>query len=385
MDDGLQQDALKQLLLKFTGLPLKLDSLETTFFPSRFPNYDPLWLDSIAADGFLAVGTADRSVRFVQESDLPYIQPTSVSESNWPETPFTLDAFLRTDDYSPDKTEAVHDEFLTAFFNGEITSDSFAPIRLLSSSAAQKNVTPRSSRVSASHRRHPATHANSRFNAINRIPWRKVPWTDKTTDPLEIIEQDKERVRILIDRYGVLFKALLDREAPEFRWRSLFPALRLLELSGEIVAGHFLDDVTTLQFAAFDTLEDLKRHKPHGLIWFQANDPASLCGVAAAFSMPPFPSARRESSFIIMEDGHIVLTATTSGKHVLIPDDRLPQFSPEWFAPWRTALSRRIAPRPSMEILTVNGQPATAVIPRHILETNFLVEKNIDKWIIYRK
>ncbi|MBR5026219.1 MAG: hypothetical protein IKX48_14240, partial [Victivallales bacterium] len=84
-DDGLQQDALKQLLLKFTGLPLKLDSLETTFFPSRFPNYDPLWLDSIAADGFLAVGAPERSVRFVQESDLAYIQSTSISKTNWPD------------------------------------------------------------------------------------------------------------------------------------------------------------------------------------------------------------------------------------------------------------------------------------------------------------
>ena len=384
-DDGLPQDALKQLLLKFTGLPLKLDSLETTFFPSRFPNYDPLWLDSIAADGILAVGSTERSVRFVQESDLAYIQPTTTSESNWSDVPFTLDTFLRADDYSPDKTEAVHDKFLTAFFNGEITSDSFSPIRLLSSSATQKNITPRSSHLSTSHRRHPATHANSRFNAVNRIPWRKVPWTIKTTDPLEIIEQNKERVRILIDRYGVLFKALLDREALEFSWRSLFPALRLLELSGEIVAGHFLDDVTTLQFAAFDTLEDLKRHKPHGVIWFQANDAASLCGVASAFSMPPFPSARRESSFIVMEDGRIVLTATTSGKHILLPDDNPQNLSPSWFAPWQTALSRRIAPRPSMEILTVNGLPATTVIPRQLLETNFLVEKNIDKWIIYRK
>ena len=383
--DSTQQEAFKQLLLKFTGLPLKLDNLETTFFPARFPNYDPLWLDSIAADGFLAVGSPERSVRFVQEADLAYIQPTTASESSWPDAPFTLDAFLRADDYSLDKTEAIHDEFLTAFLNGEITSDSFAPIRLLSSSATQKNITPRSSHTSTSHRRHPATHVNSRFNAINRIPWRKVPWGDKTTDPLEIIEQDKERVRILIDRYGVLFKALLDKEAPEFSWRSLFPALRLLELSGEIVAGHFLDDVTTLQFAAFDTLEDLKRHKPHGVIWFQANDPASLCGVASTFSRPPFPSARRESSFIVMEDGRIVLTATTSGKHILIPENCLRQLSPEWFAPWRCALSRRIISRPSMEILTVNGQPATAVIPRQTLETNFLVEKNIDKWILYRK
>ena len=226
---------------------------------------------------------------------------------------------------------------------------------------------------------------NSRFNAVGRIPWRKIPWMPPTDDPLEAIERDKERVRILIDRYGILFKALLDRESSEFSWRSLFPALRLLELSGEIVAGHFLDDVTTLQFAAFDTLEDLKRHKPHGVIWFQANDAASLCGIASAFLTPPFPSARRESSFIVMEDGRIVLTATTSGKHILLPEDGLRQLSPEWFAPWRSALSRRIAPRPSMEIQTANGQPATAVIPRKILETNFLVEKNMDKWILYRK
>jgi hypothetical protein len=86
-----------------------------------------------------------------------------------------------------------------------------------------------------------------------------------------------------------------------------------------------------------------------------------------------------------MQDGRIVLTATTSGKHILLSENDLQTISPEWFAPWRCALSRRIAPKPSMEIQTVNGQPAVAVIPRQTLETNFLVEKNIDKWILYRK
>ena len=183
----MQQEAFKQFLLKLTGLPLKLDSLETTFFPSRFPNYDPLWLDSVAADGFLAVGSQDRSVRFVQENDLPYVQPPTDANPAWPDAPFTLDAFLRADDYSAIQTEKVHADFLTAFLNGDITSDSFAPIRLLSSSAAQKNAAPRQSPVSASHRRHPAMRPNSRFNAVARIPWRKIPWTPPTDDPLEAI------------------------------------------------------------------------------------------------------------------------------------------------------------------------------------------------------
>ena len=384
-DEIIPQDTLKQFLLKFTGFPLKLDSLETTFLPSRFPNYDPLWLDSIAADGFLTVGSRENCVQFIQEADLPYIQPPSPHDDNWPDVSFTLDTFLRKENFSPLDTENIHATFLKGFLDGEITADSFAPIRLLHSAAPQKETSVRAPRLSSSHRRHPATHANSRFNAVNRIPWRKIPWPAMTDDPIERLEQDKERIRILIDRYGIVFKALLEREAPDFRWRRLFPALRLLELSGEIVAGHFIDQINSLQFAAFDTLDSLKRTAPHGVVWFQANDPASLCGIAPAFSTHPFPPARRDSAFIVMQDDHIVLTATMSGRHLLITEDLLPQLSPEWFAPWKCALSRRISPRPSVEIQTVNGRPATTVIPRSLLEKIFLVEKNIDKWILYRK
>ena len=382
-----RQESLKQFLLKLTGLPLKIDNLETVILPSRFPDYDPLWLDSQLADGILAIGasTSNKSLRFVQDVDLCYLQRPAEPEGNWPETPFSLDTFLRPEQFSVTATEKVHHDFLNGFLNGEITPDSFRPLRLLATSTASKLPAVRQSHLSSSHRRHLATHGSIRFNAANIATWRKTPWADKTSDPLEAIEEDKERVRILLDRYGILFKALLEKEAPEFRWGRLFPALRLLELSGEIVSGHFINEVVTLQFAAIDTLEGLKRTSPEGVVWFQATDPASLCGIAPIFTTAPFPTARRDTTYIVMENGQIVLVATNSGRHVLLPHAEHLQPGPEWFAPWRNALNRRITPASSLEIHSVNGQPATTALPRPLLEESFLVEKNMDKWILYRK
>ncbi len=48
----------------------------------------------------------------------------------------------------------------------------------------------------------------------------------ETTEPdrLEKLEADKERVRQLLARYGVLFRELLAREAKLLQWSRLLPA-----------------------------------------------------------------------------------------------------------------------------------------------------------------
>ena len=49
--------------------------------------------------------------------------------------------------------------------------------------------------------------------------------------------------RLLLDRYGILFRELLQRELPAFRWSSVFRSLRIMELSGEILAGYFFHGI----------------------------------------------------------------------------------------------------------------------------------------------
>ena len=62
---------------------------------------------------------------------------------------------------------------------------------------------------------------------------------DRDTDLVDREEMGRERVRLLLDRYGILFRELLARELPEFRWGELFRSLYLMELSGEVVSGAF--------------------------------------------------------------------------------------------------------------------------------------------------
>jgi ATP-dependent Lhr-like helicase len=52
----------------------------------------------------------------------------------------------------------------------------------------------------------------------------------------------------LLARYGVLFRELATLESPALRWSEVFRALRIMELSGEIVAGHFFEGLSGPQF-----------------------------------------------------------------------------------------------------------------------------------------
>jgi len=55
--------------------------------------------------------------------------------------------------------------------------------------------------------------------------------------------------RALLVRYGVLFRALLERERAPLPWRDLVRALRLMELRGEVRGGRFVERFTGEQYA----------------------------------------------------------------------------------------------------------------------------------------
>jgi ATP-dependent helicase Lhr and Lhr-like helicase len=109
--------------------------------------------------------------------------------------------------------------------------------------------------------------------------WMRVPWPDPGDDLLEKAERDKERVRLLLDRYGVLFRELLQNELPAFSWRNLFRTLRLMELSGEILTGYYFEGVDGPQFISKEAFRMLQAKFPRDrAYWICATDPASLCG-----------------------------------------------------------------------------------------------------------
>jgi ATP-dependent Lhr-like helicase len=65
--------------------------------------------------------------------------------------------------------------------------------------------------------------------------------------------------RILLCRYGVLFRELLTRESNAPKWRDLVPVLRRLEARGEIRSGRFVSGPFGEQYALPEVAESLRK------------------------------------------------------------------------------------------------------------------------------
>jgi ATP-dependent Lhr-like helicase len=88
--------------------------------------------------------------------------------------------------------------------------------------------------------------------------------------------------RMLLARYGVVFRDLLQREANVPRWRELVRMLRRLEARGEIRGGRFVQGFNGEQFALPEAVESLRATrdlKQDDVVTLAASDPVNLIGV----------------------------------------------------------------------------------------------------------
>ena len=98
-------------------------------------------------------------------------------------------------------------------------------------------------------------------------------------------EQETElaaAARMLLARYGVVFRDLLQREANVPKWRDLVRMLRRLEARGEIRGGRFVHGFNGEQFALPEAVESLRATrdlKHDDVVTLAASDPVNLIGV----------------------------------------------------------------------------------------------------------
>ena len=128
---------------------------------------------------------------------------------------------------------------------------------------------------------------------------------------------------MLLERYGFLCRELANREGGTLRWAALFRALRLLELAGEVVAGHFFEGLSGPQFAlpaALGALAD--RTSTPADFWCSAVDPASPCGLG--LDWPGLPQ-RRPRNYLAFRRGELALVIENAGKRLTfrIPEDEV--------------------------------------------------------------
>src|SRR5207253_954316 len=90
----------------------------------------------------------------------------------------------------------------------------------------------------------------------------------------------------LLQRYGVVFRKILDRESINVPWRDLLRVYRRLEARGEIRGGRFIGGFSGEQFALADAvtlLRSIRRTALDGsMISVSAADPLNLLGIVVA-------------------------------------------------------------------------------------------------------
>jgi ATP-dependent Lhr-like helicase len=89
---------------------------------------------------------------------------------------------------------------------------------------------------------------------------------------------------MLLRRYGVVFRDVLERESTIPKWRELLPMLRRMEARGEVRGGHFLSGFGGEQFAlpeALASLREARRSLPplSASLQVAAADPLNLIGI----------------------------------------------------------------------------------------------------------
>ena len=102
---------------------------------------------------------------------------------------------------------------------------------------------------------------------------------------------------MLLRRWGIVFRRLLDREGSLPPWRDLLRVLRRLEARGEIRGGRFIHGWSGEQFALPEAVPALRRHRrpPERDEWIAVSgaDPLNLVGILTPGGRVPAISTNR--------------------------------------------------------------------------------------------
>ena len=342
LEPGGQADVFDRLA-RLSCLPLKAGLWEGEVLPARLGGYQPAWLDDLFLSGdlvWLGFGPEIITLAPVEEADLV---GSGLSQDQLRDRAKTDRA--KTDRAKADQSLAdlfpdpagrydfgtllrrarsdparLADRLWQAAWQGLATTDAFAPVR---QGAANRFKPPRTNRPGPVRPgRRPRLSRSSQQKWANALPfggtWRLVPPIKASDDPLEREELNKDRIRLLLDRYGLLCRAVLTRENELFTWSALFRTLRLMELSGEVLAGQFFEGLPGPQFISHQTLRRLQRGLPDNILWWvNAHDPASPAGLDGTRLKADAPR-RLETTHLVYRGAEPVLVSEGLGKRLTI-------------------------------------------------------------------
>jgi ATP-dependent Lhr-like helicase len=326
-------ESLAAVITQLEGYEVPAAAWESDVLAARLNEYDPHWLDSLCLSGraLWARLTPSKSASATPVRTTPIALLTRKDWSLW----HSLAAAPREEVQLSHSARALYDYFVehgASFFDdlvsgtnllrsqaedalgelvsaGLVNADSYSGLRaLLIPSDKKRQLIARRRRVALF-----GLEDAGRWSLIRKGPRSK----EGRVNDAETLEQVAE---ILLRRYGVVFRRVLEREADWLPpWHALLRVFRRLEAQGKIRGGRFVAGMAGEQYAMADAvsaMRSVRRQEPKGdLVSLSAADPLNLTGILTPGARVPALTNNR----VLYRDGVPVATYAAGQSDFLVP------------------------------------------------------------------
>jgi len=308
-------ERLAEVVDQLAGLPVPASVLERDILPARVPGYQPRLLDELGAMGEVAwvgrgsLGRDDGRIVLVRP-DREVLRAGPVDAGERPTEP----RHDRIRDHLAQRGASFYREIYAAagggsdrdvldalwdlVWGGEITNDTFAPLRAL-----RWKRRPRDAR-----QRRPG-----RLTSFGP-PEGAGRWSLVEAPPGTPTERAHATALALLDRQGIVTRDGVAGESIDGGFAGVYPILRALEEAGRIRRGYFVDGLGAAQFALAGAIERLRsvRDAARGpdeqvVHVLAAADPANPYGAAIAWPRrgedDRRPLQRAAGAYVVLVDG----------------------------------------------------------------------------------
>jgi ATP-dependent Lhr-like helicase len=289
---------VREAIAQLQGFEIPAGAWEAKILAARCQDYDPQWLDHLFMAGEVVWGrlrpqkrddangkiaaamTRSMPISLALREDLPWLssrdrESVPANISTYAEE--VLAALSERGALFFQELKAatsllaghIEDALRELATRGLVTCDMFAAVRTIT-------------------KKQPSRRSGRRRLASPTVTapagrWSRFPGLIEEVTPANRLEG---WCRLLLRRYGVVFRDLLAREAAAPPWHELVRVFRRLELRGEIRGGRFVTGVAGEQFAEEAAIGELRAIREMGAdeSWFlvAAVDPLNLAGIIFA-------------------------------------------------------------------------------------------------------
>ncbi len=346
--------SLAAVLEQLEGFEVPAIAWERDVLPARLKGYEPAWLDSLclsgrvlwarldAPKGTVAGPVRSTPIALLSRAHLPLWRAFSQRQRGEVTLSSSaqaiagqltergasfFDELLRGTGLLQAQAEGALGELVAA---GLVSADSFGGLRaLLLPMQSKRRLAARGRRIAL-------------FGLEEAGRWSLLRPGAAGEDPAEDPEQVEQIAWRLLQRYGVVFRRMLTREAPWMPpWHALLRVFRRLETQGHVRGGRFVAGTAGEQYALPDAVPMLRamRQKTQdgALVSLSAADPLNLLGIVT----PGERLAALPANRFVLRDG-VPIATHAAGEVNFLVKLTVPE---EWTV--RNALIRRVTAAPA--------------------------------------